>query len=105
MTPEQQYDKAADMSLKVSKLVNSYGEIAKYFPAIFWLHELYKAMVEKAEITEIKQIGSSRKLVYWTEVCLAAPERAKWIRIMACHACYMWDLIIEKVDYQGDNPF
>lgn len=90
------YETIANNAVDVSKMVNSYGDISRFFPAIFWLSELYREMSTKGEITKIKDIQSSRQLVYWTEVCLTIPEKPKWLRILAAHACYMDDLIKEK---------
>lgn len=98
MTP---YDKAAELAIEVSKMVKSYSDIATFFPAIFWLSELYREMAERDEITKIQDVKSSYKLVIWTSVCQAAPERPKWIKILAARACYLWDLIIQNE--QGNN--
>jgi hypothetical protein len=87
------YDKAAHWAMVVNDQAKTYEKIATFFPAWYWLSELYGEMVKRDEITDIKLIPSSRKLVYWQTACEVIPDKAKWIKILCCHAFYMADLI------------
>ena len=90
------YEQAVNEAVRSARLVNSYAGIANFFPAVYWLSELYQHMVTRGEITELKMLESSRKLVIWVAVCEAIPGKARGMKVMASQAAYMWELITES---------
>lgn len=89
-------DLIVNNACNVARLVNKadpYSYIANFTPAIYWLYELYKEMVKEEQITDFKELGANQKLIYWTAACMSAPDKPKWLRIQACYAMYLFEII------------
>jgi hypothetical protein len=70
---------------------NPYEYICSFTPAIYWLNEVYKDLVRENLITHFRSLGQDKKLLYWTAICLTIPDKPKWLKVIACFACYIFD--------------
>lgn len=88
-----------DMAVKCAKLVKGDPDtyIPNFTPAVYWLSELHKELVNDKSIQSFRTLPKEEKLRYWTAVCMAAPGRPKFIRVLACYACYVYDLITKTL--------
>lgn len=88
-----------DMAVQCSKLVKGdpYTYIPNFTPAVYWLSELHRELVKDGSIQSFRNLPKEEKLRYWTAVCMAAPTRPKFIRVLACYACYVYDLITKTI--------
>jgi hypothetical protein len=84
-----------DMAVKCCRLVKGdpHTYIANFTPAIYWLAELHDRLVKYKEINHFRTLPKQEKQKYWNAVCLAAPRKDKYTRVIACFACYTYDLI------------
>ena len=54
---------------------------------------LYSSMIERKEITPLRELPTKKKLSYWVRACFDDPEASRVRKILLCQAYYIIDLL------------
>lgn len=90
MTPDEQYNKAAELATGMAKVTTR-----EQVKQVTWLpfQLLYVEMAKRKEIPAMIDLSKKEKLKYWNQAKEAQPNAKRYKQIWISQSLYLYDLI------------